>query len=436
MSAVPSSSRHPHFTVQRESKSSAQKISSETPYKPSWHTETSYKPSWYTEVSYKTSGEATIGGTSIVASSQHTDPNDRSFGRTDRWGESKKFGSHNSDRGNARRSLKFSSTASQAKDSEKIISELRREIHNLNQEARGYSPAKERPRNRVNASKRKNPGHSSRGEDLSETSCFQSESRSPKPQPISRQSPKSGRHSRSRQPLHIGKGQQTKEHTSKKAACPGGQHAVWKAFDLVSSSPFSRQIERAELPERYTAPRFEIYNGRTDPVAHIGHYQQSMALSLFNNPIMCRLFPSSLGEVALRWFNQLGRRTINSWIQMAEAFVARFITNSRKTREMDALLTMKLEDNETIKEYLTKFWETYNDIDGCNKEVVVRTFKLGLPSGTGLRQSLTKRPTPTVAKLMHMIDQFIQVEKDGGGTTSALTVVQPKVITLLPLGGE
>jgi hypothetical protein len=35
------------------------------------------------------------------------------------------------------------------------------------------------------------------------------------------------------------------------------RHAVWKALDLVSSSPFSKQIERAELPERYTAPRYK-----------------------------------------------------------------------------------------------------------------------------------------------------------------------------------
>ena len=123
----------------------------------------------------------------------------------------------------------------------------------------------------------------------------------------------------------------------------------------MSSSPFSREIEEAQLPERYTAPHFEAYNGRTDLVTHIGHYQQTMVVSHLNDPIICWLFPSSLGEVAMRWFNQLGRRTIDSWDQMAEAFVARFITNSRKAREMDSLLTMKLQDNETIKNYSIRF---------------------------------------------------------------------------------
>ena len=117
---------------------------------------------------------------------------------------------------------------------------------------------------------------------------------------------------------------------------------------------------------------------------------------------------------------------------MVEAFVARFITNSQKTREMDALLTMKLQDNETLKDYSTKFQETYNNIDGCGEEVAVRTFKLGLPLGTGLRQSLTKRPAPTLGKLMHRIDQFIRVEEDGGGTMSVQTVAQPKVIIPRP----
>jgi hypothetical protein len=117
---------------------------------------------------------------------------------------------------------------------------------------------------------------------------------------------------------------------------------------------------------------------------------------------------------------------------MAEAFVSRFITNSRKTREMDALLTMKLEDNETIKEYSTRFWETYNNIDGCDEEVAIRTFKLGLLLDTGLRQSLTKHPAPTVTKLMHRIDQFIWVEEDGGGTAPIHMVAQPKVVTPKP----
>ena len=307
MSGVPLSSRHPRFVVW-ESKSSTQKVSSET----------SYKPSWCTETSYKTSEGATAGRASVVASSQHTDPNQVSARRTDQGATSKKLGSHSFERGNARRSLNYSSATSRAEDSERIISELRREIYDLRQEARSQSPAKERPRNRVIALKRKNPEHStlslnSRDEDFSKTFGSQSESKSLTPLTVPKKPLESRGHSRSCLPLHGEKSPRTKEQSIRKIARPGGQNAIWRALDLVSSFPFSREIEKAKLPERYTAPRFEAYNSQTDPMAHIGHYQQSMTLSHYNDPFICWLFPSSLGEVAMRWFNQLGRQTINSW---------------------------------------------------------------------------------------------------------------------------
>jgi hypothetical protein len=117
---------------------------------------------------------------------------------------------------------------------------------------------------------------------------------------------------------------------------------------------------------------------------------------------------------------------------MAEAFVARFITNSRKRKEMSTLLTMKLEDNETLKDYSIRFWETYNDIEACGEEVAITTFKMGLPTSSGLRQSLIKHPPRDLGKLMHKIDQFVRIEEDGCGTPPVQTVAQPKVITTKP----
>jgi hypothetical protein len=72
MSGILSSSRRPRSVV-RESTSSAQKVSSGTSYRPSRHTETSYK----------NSEGATAGRTSVVASSQRTDPNEGSARRAD-----------------------------------------------------------------------------------------------------------------------------------------------------------------------------------------------------------------------------------------------------------------------------------------------------------------------------------------------------------------
>uniref|UniRef100_A0A2N9G930 Reverse transcriptase domain-containing protein n=1 Tax=Fagus sylvatica TaxID=28930 RepID=A0A2N9G930_FAGSY len=182
-------------------------------------------------------------------------------------------------------------------DSERITSELRIEVNDLRQEVRDRSPAKERLRNRVNLSKRKDPEYSSSPDPLTKVWV---ESLSPQHESVSlalwsRSHHCSELHGCSQPrpfPHHLEKSPQRKKHSTRRFVHTGEQHAVWKTLDLVSSSPFSREIDKAELPERFTTPHFEAYNGRTDLVAHISHYQQSMALCSYNDPLMCRLFPS------------------------------------------------------------------------------------------------------------------------------------------------
>ena len=387
---------------------------------------TLYEPTWPTETPSEGSRRA-----SVRPSLQHTDPEAGSYKRKDQGATSR--GSHVLGRRDVQHGQQYTSATFQTVDSQKLISELRREISDLKREARGRTPAQDMPRNKVNASKRGHPEDFEYAE-LSVTPGSQLDSGSLTPQTVHKKPLILGQSSRSRPPLHGGTSHPTKEHSAKNATRPEGQNAVWRAFDLISSSPFSKEIEKAQLPERYTAPRFEIYNGRTDPVTHVGHYQQTMAVSRRNDPLMCRLFPSSLGEVAMRWFNQLGRRTIGSWDQMAEAFVARFITNSRRAKEMDALLTMKLQEGETVKNYFIRFWETYNDIDGRNEEIAINTFKLGLLIDSGLRRSLIKRPPTSLAKLMNKIDQYVRLEEDRKVATPVQTAAQPKDIIAKPLG--
>ena len=382
------------------------------PSRPEVSTGSSYRPS-----------EHTPPATSVIPSSRHT--NLRHHLDDQRIERHEQTSTEVTPR-QARRSLNFSSSAkSRADDSERVIVELCREISDLKKAARGMSPAKERPRRRLQKSdrERSRTSISAHTEDWAETPSLKEKATSSVDPSVTVQATK-GKKKRS------DKGVSERRDRSalppimpKKKVRRGEQGAVWKALDLVSSSPFFEEIKRTRLPERFTAPRLEVYNGRTYLVAHIGHYQQRMALWHYNDPLMCRMFPSSMEEVALRWFNQLKRGTIGSWSQMVEVFVGRFITNSRRSKGLDTLMMIKLGNNESIKNYSARFWETYNDIDGCGEDTALQTFKLGLPPSTGLRQSLTKCPPTNLKKLMDRVEQFVRVEEDGGNTSAMLPEV-------------
>ncbi|XP_075663034.1 uncharacterized protein LOC142632534 [Castanea sativa] len=191
-----------------------------------------------------------------------------------------------------------------------------------------------------------------------------------------------------------------------------GSDAMGKALRQISKSPFVARINRAKLPRRFSQPIFIMYNGRTDPVEHVSHFSQKMAVYSNNEALMCRFFPSSLGAVAMRWFDALAEGSLRSFEELTRAFGARFITCTRIPKPLDALLSMTMREGETLKTYSDRYWETYNEIDGDVEDVAVRTFKVGLPTEHGLRRSLTMKAAIDMRQLMDRIDKYKRVEED------------------------
>ena len=123
--------------------------------------------------------------------------------------------------------------------------------------------------------------------------------------------------------------------------------AMSRALRRAAQSPFSRDIEQAPMPSRFTWPLFNSYDGKIDPVKHVSHYIQMMSLHTHNDALMCKVFHSSLGPTALRWFNGLRKGSIHSFSELIQEFGVRFMTCSRVPQPVDALLSMKMGAGET-----------------------------------------------------------------------------------------
>ena len=121
-----------------------------------------------------------------------------------------------------------------------------------------------------------------------------------------------------------------------------GNDAMSRALNQISRSPFTRRIEAGKLHRRFTQPTFTMYNDRTDPVEHVSHFNQRMVVHSKNKALMCKVFPSNLGLVAMRWFDGLGASSIDSFKELTRAFGSHFITCSRVPRPLDSLLSMSM----------------------------------------------------------------------------------------------
>lgn len=126
------------------------------------------------------------------------------------------------------------------------------------------------------------------------------------------------------------------------------------ALRRAARSPFSTDIEHALRPDRFTRPLFNSYDGKMDPVEYVSHYIQMMSLHTRNDPLMCKVFPLSLGPTALRWFNGLQKGSIHNFAELIQEFGVRFVTCSHVPQPVDALLSMKMRVGETLHSYASQ----------------------------------------------------------------------------------
>ena len=101
--------------------------------------------------------------------------------------------------------------------------------------------------------------------------------------------------------------------------------AMSRALCRATRSPFSDDIEWALMSSRFTRPPFNSDDGKTDPVEHVSHYIHMISLHTHNDALMCKVYPSSLGPMALRWFNELRKGSIHSFAELIQEFDARFV---------------------------------------------------------------------------------------------------------------
>ena len=96
--------------------------------------------------------------------------------------------------------------------------------------------------------------------------------------------------------------------------------AMRHALRRAAQSPFLDYIEQAPMPSRFMRPPLYSYDGKTDSVEYVNHYIHMMSLHTRNDMLMYKVFSSSLGPTALRWFNGLRKGSIHSFAKLIQEF--------------------------------------------------------------------------------------------------------------------
>lgn len=176
-------------------------------------------------------------------------------------------------------------------------------------------------------------------------------------------------------------------------------------LDQVNDSPFIEEVMRFRHPQAFKIPRFETFDGSTNPVDHLGMYMSLMHLQAMPNEIMCQAFPITLKGGARAWFNELPQNSIKNFKELSDIFVSYFTTGQRYGKPSTQLIAIKQSNTESLSDYITRFIRELDKIDDMEDNVPITTYT------AGLRPSPFFYPPQTIAELRQRAWKYVDAEE-------------------------
>ena len=111
------------------------------------------------------------------------------------------------------------------------------------------------------------------------------------------------------------------------------------------------------LPLGFKIPKFEKYDGHSDPIAHLKRYCNQLRGAGRNEELLMAYFGESLTGVASEWFIDQDTSHWHVWDDMARAFVRQFQYNIDIAPDRNSLSNLKKKSTESFREYAIKWRE-------------------------------------------------------------------------------
>ncbi|XP_026436186.1 uncharacterized protein LOC113334055 [Papaver somniferum] len=96
-----------------------------------------------------------------------------------------------------------------------------------------------------------------------------------------------------------------------------------------AGATFKLNIREFRPPMNFQVPKLPEFDEKTDdPDQHVFHYETAMTLWQHNDELMCKMFPQSLTDGEITWFNHLRARLIRTYHKMEYQYDQRGVYGS------------------------------------------------------------------------------------------------------------
>ncbi|XP_022158214.1 uncharacterized protein LOC111024750 [Momordica charantia] len=122
--------------------------------------------------------------------------------------------------------------------------------------------------------------------------------------------------------------------------------------------------------------------------------------------IKCRAFQIALTDSARLWYRRLSARLISTYSQLRKEFISQFSSRHYYRKTATHLATIRQNEGETLREYVTRFQEEQLKIAHCSDDSAMCYFLTGLADET-LTVKLGEEALATFAEVLQKAKKVI-----------------------------
>ncbi|KAM1787140.1 hypothetical protein ACFX11_037567 [Malus domestica] len=122
----------------------------------------------------------------------------------------------------------------------------------------------------------------------------------------------------------------------------------------------------------------QLYTGREDPIEHLNLFESIMAYRMHTDEERCLLFPSTLSDRALNWYNCLPPKTVDLFKELRKLFVSQHIFQTDRLDSADDLYTIRQKSDESLRKYAGRFSHEYFRCAEADDKTALKAFTAGL----------------------------------------------------------
>lgn len=129
-----------------------------------------------------------------------------------------------------------------------------------------------------------------------------------------------------------------------------------------------------------------------------------------------RFFSTCLKGTTLNWFNNLQPRSIDSWAILKSKFQIRFSSNKKGGKITASLITVHQRSNETLHDYLTRFWAHITEITDLAKPLAIDNLDVGIDKNrhSQLLEEFFKKEPKTLQDVIKIIEYRLTLQEAVG----------------------